>query len=171
MPFTSRNGRSHATQQARVGAAVRRLGFTFVEILTVFTIFGIMSVFAVPKLRGYKEKADLRSAKQHLTAYLTTARAAGIRRGRATNFVVATGDNISVTTDSSGTMVPLARPFGMKDVYKTTLPKGPMTITFDRRGFATSLGATAIIVVQNTSGKDSVCVTRLGVIMVDACTP
>ena len=151
----------------------RRYGFTFVEILTVFMIFGIMSVFAVPRLRNYKTGADVRSAKQHLTSYLTTARHVAMRRGRLTTFAVETNDNLLVTTDSSGIMVPVARSFGMKDVYKTTLPKGLMTLTFDRRGFVTNLGTStlSVIVVQSGGIKDSVCVSKLGVIMVDACTP
>lgn len=171
MPLHAFNdARSRATHHDRGAPALHsRLGFTFVEILTVFTLFGIITVMAVPRLRGYKEQADLRSAKQHVASHLTAARAAAMRRGRLTTFS-GTIDDITVTTDSSGLQVPLARTVSIKDVYKAKL-KDAVTVTFDRRGFATSLAATQPIVVHNAHGRDSVCVTRLGVIMVDACTP
>lgn len=136
----------------------------------MFVVFGLVTSFAVPRLRGYKEQADLRSSKQHLTSYLTSARAASVRRGRAATFTAAANHTISTSVDSNGVQVPLAPPFSMSVAYKVTLPI-TAAVTFDRRGFATSLAATQVIVVTNGTKRDSVCVTRLGVIITDGCTP
>jgi prepilin-type N-terminal cleavage/methylation domain-containing protein len=155
----------------REPAPRRPSGFTFIEILTVFIVFGIVTAFAMPHLRGYRDKAQLRSAREHVTSYLTLARAAAIRRGRAATFTVTANNDVSVTLDSSGVQLTLAQPFAMGKVYGVTLPGGATSVTFDRRGFATSLASTASLVVSNIAGRDSVCVTRLGVIMPSRCTP
>jgi len=148
-----------------------RRGFTFVEVLTVFTVFGIVSLMAAPRLRGMREQAHLRSAKQHIAAYLTSARAAAIRRGRPATFAATADNRVSVTVDSSGVQVVLAPEFSINEVYSAALPGGATTVTFDRRGFAASLAATRVIPVSTPHGRDSVCVTRLGNILVDGCAP
>ena len=45
---------------------LRRPGFTFVEILTAMTVFGILTAVAVPRYRQFKERAYVATMKSEL---------------------------------------------------------------------------------------------------------
>jgi prepilin-type N-terminal cleavage/methylation domain-containing protein len=146
----------------------RRAGFTFVEVLVVFVLFGLIAAMAAPHFDYMRSASNVRSAKDQLAAYVTVARAASIRRGKPAEFH-ASGNSMWVTVDSSGTQVSLARTVYLDSTFKVTLTPPVPVVRFDSRGFS-SLAASQNFVIARDAVSDTVCVTRVGIIIRKGCT-
>lgn len=145
-----------------------RRGFSIAELLVVLIVSGVVMRIAVPRFAAMRDRMSLRSAKQQMAAYLVTARAAAIRRSTTAVFSV---QNSTITarvkrpdgTQSSlGGAVPLLSARGV-----AVSPGGSSTadtIAYDSRGMAAGLSATKVYVLTRNSKKDSICVSRLGLI-------
>jgi prepilin-type N-terminal cleavage/methylation domain-containing protein len=144
-----------------------RRGFSIVELLVVLIVSGVVMAMALPRFAAMRDRMSLRSAKQQMAAYLVTTRAAAIRRSATAVFSVS-NSTISAkvklptgTQTSLGGTVPLVSARGV-----TVTPGGsstPDTIAYDSRGMA-NLTATRVYVLTRNSKKDSICVSRLGLI-------
>ena len=145
-----------------------RRGFSFIEILMVFTIFGLVVAITLPRFNYVRAGSNVRAAKVQISSQLASARAAAIRRGRSAQFHAA-ADSIWVTVDSAGVQRVLIRKLGLGDAYDVSLSATNQTITFDSRGLVTDLAATAKYVLTRGERRDSVCVSRLGVDLRRGC--
>jgi prepilin-type N-terminal cleavage/methylation domain-containing protein len=157
-PSTVRRSRRHARA---------RRGFSVIELLVVLIVSGVVMAIGVPRFAAMRDRMSLRSAKQQMAAYLVTARASAIRRSATAVFSVS-NSTISAkvklpdgTQSSLGGTVPLVSARGV-----TVSPGGnstPDTIAYDSRGMA-NLQSTRVYVLTRNSKKDSLCVSRLGLI-------
>lgn len=144
-----------------------RRGFSIVELLVVLIVSGVVMRMALPRFAAMRDRMSLRSAKQQMAAYLVTTRAAAIRRSSTAVFSVQ-NSTISArvkrpdgTQSSLGGTVPLVSARGV-----AVSPGGTSTadtIAYDSRGMA-NLQATRVYVLTRNSKKDSICVSRLGLI-------
>lgn len=153
-----------------------RPGFTFIEILMVFAILGIVLTFGLPRFVDARSSLAVRSARDNVSAYLATARAAAIRRGQPARFVV-DGSTIDVLVQTApGVFVPLTdrdgvsasrRDLGQQFAVEIEV-SGATTIEYNSRGFA-QLGGTQRFRLVRDEKRDSVCVSGLGVISREGC--
>ena len=87
---------------ARLSRAHRsNAGFTLVELATIAVLIVLILAAAFPKVHSAYSAETVREARYLTEAYLTTARAASVQKGRTTVFHSA-GQRVWVTTDSSG---------------------------------------------------------------------
>src|SRR5205809_640330 len=146
MPLAHAPGRQHRSQPLFQEAFVLNLsisrrpriaGFTFIEMLLVFVIMGIMLSITVKSVRGTWVASSRRSASREVTSYLFRARAIAIQQSR-TAWLVRSGNVLKIMVDSSGTPVRLGTQIDMSARYGATLgaPSGKDTVQFDPRGFA-----------------------------------
>ncbi len=144
-----------------------RRGFTIIELLTVFIIAGIVMAITLPKLSGLADMNGVRAAKQQLSSYIVVARASGIRRGQRSQFRIAAG-SLSVLVDSSGSFVKIRPDLALATTQKVTITTGGATaadsIMFNTRGFSSNLTGTHVYVITRGTAKDSICVSKLGLI-------
>jgi prepilin-type N-terminal cleavage/methylation domain-containing protein len=145
-----------------------RAGFTFVEVLVVFILFGLIAALASPKFDYLRASSNMRSAKDQLAAYVSVARAASIRRGRPAQFHLST-NSVWVTVDSSGTQVAATRTFYLDSAFQVTVTPSASVVQFDRRGFS-SMAASQNFVLARDDLRDTVCVSMVGVITKKGCT-
>jgi Tfp pilus assembly protein FimT len=148
----------------------RRRGFTVQELLVVIVVAGLMMKIGLPKLGTMKNKNNLRAAKQQVMAYIVDARAAAVRRSRTGHFI-RTSNTIQAKVDSASTVVKVTSTVQLDKTKNITVAISGSAATtdsihFDPRGFATNLtgSRTYVLTVTGTTTKDSVCVSRLGLI-------
>lgn len=154
-----------------------RHGFSFIEMLMVFVILGIILSLGLPRFTDARRSLAVRSARDNVAAYMATARAAAIRRGQPARFVVS-GTTIDVEVETAnGAFVPLtvradgttaSRRDLATDFGVLIESSGATTIEYNPRGFA-QLGGTQRFAVVREEKRDSVCVSGLGVIMRQGC--
>jgi type II secretory pathway pseudopilin PulG len=147
----------------------RAAGFTFIEMMIVFVVLGIMTMMMVRTVRGSWYAASRRSATRDVTAYLFRGRSIAIQQSRAA-WVVRSGDVLKILVDSSGTPVQLGTQLDFWQRYGAHLGASPTdTIPFDPRGFAPYPTLAPRIIVQYAGRTDTVCVTGLGKITGRSC--
>lgn len=145
-----------------------RRGFTLTEMLIVIIIVGIITAVALPKLDSARTKAALRSAKQELAAYLATTRAAAIRRSQPAQFYTASNKIWATVAQPDGTRASLTGSVYLDRSLNVTITIGTAvgatdSIIFDPRGMATLTSSKKFVLTRNST-KDSLCVSRLGLI-------
>jgi len=135
--------------------------------MVVLVIAGIVMSMSLPKFASMRDRMSVRSAKQQLTSYLATARAAAIRQSQSGHFH-ANGNSIwSSVNQPDGTVANVSKSVSLmtaRGVAVTLSGSAPSqdSIVFDSRG----IGATAAhkYMLTRNGVKDSVCVSRLGLI-------
>ena len=156
-----------------------RGGFTVVELLLVITMVGAVVAIAMPKMRAFRDTSAVRSARLELTSAIEAARAASIQRGRPARVRIA-NDTILVTVDTgaAGSTTQRYAMLGPKSlrgehaVSVTGKAASDTGIAFDSRGLASPrLAQTAVFVLERNGTRDSVCVSRLGMLLPSRCTP
>lgn len=144
-----------------------RRGFSIVEMLVVMIIAGLVMKMALPRFAAMRDRMSLRSAKQQMGAYLVTARATAIRRARTSTFKVKNNTIWVTTTKSDGTDSTIALNVPLQTARGVTVSKQGIgaddAIPFDSRGMAILNNARTYVLTRN-SIKDSLCVSRLGLI-------
>ena len=157
-----------------------RGGFTMVELLLVIAMVGAVVAIAMPKMRTFRDASAVRSARLQLVTAVEAARAAAIQRGRQARVRVR-GDSVLVTVDtgspgaaSTGTFTVLSTIPLMKEHAVTVSLASPTDtiIGFDSRGLASPrLDPTRVYVLTRGAMRDSVCVSRLGMLLPARCAP
>jgi Tfp pilus assembly protein FimT len=155
-----------------------RRGVTLTEIMAVVVLTIIVTAVAFPRLKDTRRAASMQSARTQVESYLTVARSIAIRNGvRA--FLIREGNTLRIMADSTNglvTVVPPIRLDSVSNVVLSTLSgKDADTIVYDNRGIAVNLDGTQKIYITVASGfygegtKDSICVTRLGLVLDRKC--
>ncbi len=144
-------------------------GFTFIEMMIVFVVLGIMLSIMVKSVRGTWVASSRRSGSREVTAYLFRARAIAIQQSR-TAWLVRSGNVLKIMVDSSGTPVRLGTSIDLSQRYGATLSASPKdTIQFDTRGFVANVTQTPKLIVKIGAVADTLCVTGLGRITTRSC--
>ena len=158
-----------------------RRGFSLPELLVVIAIMGILTGFAIPKIRTFKATNNMRSAQAQVASSIATARAAAVQKGNQGRFVLR-GNNLAVEVradtsrtvgvSQTGTLVllsniPLNERYGVSVTVRTAADS---EVFFDARGFGrTGSGSMARIILTGSGKTDSVCVSSIGLIMKQGC--
>lgn len=144
-----------------------RRGFTLVETVVVLIIASIAMAISLPKFAGMRDRMSVRSAKQQVTAYLATARAAAIRQSQSSQFHIVSSTIWSTVNQPDGTNITVSKSVPLNTARGVTITLGGSSpsdsIMFDSRGMS-STGSSRTYVITRNSTKDSVCVSRLGLI-------
>jgi type II secretory pathway pseudopilin PulG len=149
----------------RHGAA----GFTFLELLIIFAVVGIVVAITGRSISGAFSASARRAASREVTAYLFRARTIAIQQSR-TAWMVRTTNSLKVLVDSSGTKVQLGTPIDLSVRYGATLTSTPKdTVQFDQRGFIVYSATIQKFIVTRSSKSDTLCVTGLGRITIRSC--
>jgi type IV pilus assembly protein PilA len=136
-------------------------GLTFVELLVVSAIIGIMVTLLVPLYTQWNARTQLRQAVTEINSDLTIARMAAMNRNQpVTVSVTLASSRVSVATaDGSGSQVLPGRTMYFHVTGATSTPaptpsSAPITVTFSPRGLRTSATGTAtqLITFSNTYG-------------------
>ncbi len=146
----------------------RRNGVTVIELLTVMVIVGIVFTLSLPRLDALVEVNSVRAAKRQVQSYIVVARAAAIRRGTTSAFKFSNSTMWVTSTGSTGTVTTIRDSIALARTQKVTLTvSGGGTsdsISFSARGFSSNLTGNRTYVFTRGSSKDSICVTKLGLI-------
>jgi prepilin-type N-terminal cleavage/methylation domain-containing protein len=148
---------------------MRRRAYTTIELLIVMVITGVMAAAVTKPISRTWRESSRQAAGRETAAYLYRARAAAVQQSRTTWFV-RSGDIIKILTDSSGVVVPFGSPLNMNARHGVTVEATRDTITFDPRGFTRLLTPAPRLIVRNTSGADTLCITGLGTISTRTCS-
>ncbi len=144
-----------------------RFAFTIIELITVMSIIGILTVIALPKFAETVRNSKVRSARDEVVAYFMRAHAVAIQRGQRTHVRVA-GDRMSVVTEANGVEETVLA----SDLYSghgVSLYATQNEFTYDPRGFAQNIpGAGRVLVTRDTRSMP-VCVTGLGKAYLNGC--
>jgi Tfp pilus assembly protein FimT len=149
----------------------QRAGLTTAELIVVVAIVTIVMAIGVPRFTQQQTSTDVRAARDEIASYLATTRAAAIQRGRDARFTLK-GDTIAVERDQGqGVWVSVRAPHSLAQAFNVSVASTPSItqITYNGRGTAKALASTQRIVVTRSTKKDSVCVTRFGMIMRKGC--
>lgn len=134
-----------------------------IELMIAVVLMGIIAAIGGPKLGSIRDRASVRSATQQLGAYVATTRAAAIRRGMRANFKTR-ADTMWIEIQQPGAPELLAPRIPLSETFNVSLTTLTDSIVFDARGFAIAPAGSSKYVVTRASAKDSICVTRLGMV-------
>ena len=147
-----------------------RAGFSFAELMVVFTIIGIVVAIGVPRFDYMRTTSRVRSARDQIASSLATARAAAIQRGRPSRVHLESGVLMIEVQDAAGGWHKLREPVNFQSTLGVAVEPAPNDqITYNSRGFARVAGGRQIYVISSREIVDSVCVSGLGVVMRRGC--
>jgi len=151
---------------------MNKRGFTFIEILIVMVIIGVIASFGIPRIRDSMLKVNIRSARVGFSMLAVTARQAAVARGCRGVLHITTGTSGSVwvttckltATGNAGTAVDtIGVPTGLASRYGVSIASTVDSIQYDPRGI--SIGYTRAVVTFTASGTsytDSAVVNAIG---------
>ena len=139
-----------------------------VEVLAVIVIMSLIMVVAAPKLGAARERGNLSSAKVQVASTIATARAAAIRRGTRASFNVEK-NQVSVSVLNAGKWELLGPAIPLDSLYRVELEASSNAVVFDQRGVAVGLPNAVTFAINHHKLRDSVCVSRAGMIMSQEC--
>ena len=154
-----------------------RKGVTLIEIMTAVGLAIIMTAVAFPKLKETRRAANMQSAKTQVESYLSVARSVAIRNG-VRSFLIRDGNTMRILADSGNGLVVVVRPMALDTISNVLLTSASGrtadTLIYDNRGMAVNLAGTQKFYITTKSGvgagvKDSICVTRLGLVLDRNC--
>lgn len=145
-----------------------RRGFSMVEMVVVLVISGVVLSITLPKFAAMRDSMNLRSAKQEFGAYLMSARAAAVRQSQSSQFHIRGNTAWTTVNQPNGTNTSVnqrLRLFRTRNVIITMDGSSPNdSIVYDARGIASYPRARRTFVLTLNNIKDSVCVSRAGLI-------
>jgi prepilin-type N-terminal cleavage/methylation domain-containing protein len=142
-----------------------RRGFSFVEMLIVFIIIGVVAAFGIPRLLQGVQKSNVRSAKVALSTMVAKARAAAVARGCNATVTLTSGPTGTVSVsvcrvNASGTEM-LGGVDSLAARYKLTMTPSATFMQFDPRGLSVG-NATMTVRFTSSTATDSVMINQLG---------
>lgn len=149
------------------GRTMGNRGFSFIEMLVVFIIVGIVVAMGMPRLRDSLEKTNIRSAKAGMATLVAKARAAAVSRGCTATMTLTSGKTgtvaISVCNIAGGGAQILGGVDSLAARYKVTMTSSAPSMQFDPRGLSVNYSGMTVR-FSNISGSisDSVMINPLG---------
>ncbi len=148
-------------------------GFSLIEILVVVIIIGIVAALAFPGAGRARDRGNVASARAQLSSMLSTARSAAIQRNRNAE-LRRNGSTFYVAYANAGTGDTVVRPKPFDEAYNVVVSQDASTwatdvISFDARGMARGLTSNPKIFITGKHKTDTVCITRLGVLLQRGC--
>ena len=140
-----------------------RRGFTFIEMMTVIVLIGIIAAFGVPRLRGSLEKQNVRSSKAAIATLVATARSVAVQRGCAATLNM-NADSVWVTAcgvNPPAASVKVGSKQFVASIYGVRLNPSAATLVYDPRGISTVFQTTTVQVI-GPMYRDSVVINQLG---------
>jgi len=142
---------------------MNRRGFTFVEMMTVIVLVGIIAALGIPRLRGSLEKQNVRSGKAAIATLVATARSVAVQRSCPATlnmnadsvWVTACGVNPPAASVTVGTKKFVASAYGV------TLSSTAPTLVYDPRGLSTQFVTTTVHIIGAVY-RDSVIINQVG---------
>ena len=145
---------------------MRTRGFTFIEVLIVMVLIGIIAALGIPRIRDAIQKNNVRGARAALGTLVAKARGAAVQRGcrSAIHFTSGTAGTVWITackvsnsalTDTLGGVEQLAVR------YNLTLTAGADSVTFMPNGVSPDNTLTVLRVSSNGI-TDSVMINQVG---------
>lgn len=135
--------------------------------MVVLIIASIAMAISLPKFAAMRDRMAVRSAKQQLNSYLVTARAAAIRQSQSSQFHVLSNTIWTTVNQPDGTNISVSKSVSLSNARGVTVTLGGSapndSIMFDSRGMS-STGSSRTYVLTRNSTKDSICISRLGLI-------
>ena len=133
-------------------------------MLIVIVMISVLALVAIPRFASINGKRHLESARMRVAAALVTARQAAIQKGQTVQFKLANNRVTVKATD--GDTTDLVSPIPLNTLYKvtTTTTVNPLTIDFSSRGFAMLSDNTTKIELDRSGTKDSVVITKTGMV-------
>jgi prepilin-type N-terminal cleavage/methylation domain-containing protein len=145
---------------------MRQRGFSFVEILIVMVLIGIIASLGIPRIKSAVEKTNVRSARVAAGTLVVKARAAAIQRGCASaiHFTSGVSGTVWVTTckvnvsgvDTLGGIERLAAR------YNVTLTASSDSVRYMPNGVALGNNANTVLTFVSNSARDSVVINSVG---------
>src|SRR5947208_16440847 len=138
---------------------MRTRGFTFIEVLIVMVLIGIIAALGMPRTRDAIQKTNVHAARAALGTLVAKARGAAVQRGckSAIHFTSGSGGTVWITackvsnsalTDTLGGIEQLAAR------YSVTLTAGAEPVTFMPNGVSSANGMKLVKVpASGTSGS------------------
>lgn len=179
LPGSSGRRDARRARPSAARAAGSPAGFTLLEMMIVVIAMAVIAALATPKISGFRSRAQLNSARQQMAATVDAARSAAIQRGRPA-WVRRVGNRLIAEVDTAprGVTAPVMRVMvaGPMDTLFNAVIDSPTphdtAVRWDGRGFAMPRPAQTIrFVVTNKAGRDSVCISRVGIILPRRCLP
>src|SRR5881409_2521321 len=155
------------TTAARTGGAMRRSGFTFVEILIVMIIIGLIAALGIPRIRSALQSQNVRSARAAVGTMVAKARAAAVQRSCRATLQLRSAGTAWVTackTTAIGATGALDTLGGVENVagrWNLTMSETRDSVRFDPRGLNVDYQTTVVRFVSG-SIRDSVIINQLG---------
>jgi prepilin-type N-terminal cleavage/methylation domain-containing protein len=150
-----------------------RAGFTLLELMIVMSMVVMLTTITFPRLSRWRTRYELRSAKVHVATAIATARAAAVQKGRRARLRVV-GNRISVTVDTNaaGLAATVIPPTDLYDRYGVTIRMEGGTgdsLVYVSRGVVEQLGAMPRYYFAGPAGRDSLCVSGVGLLVKKGC--
>ena len=153
------------------GSSQSRRGFTLIETMVVLVIAGITMAIAMPKFAGMRDRMSVRSAKQQFSSYLATARAAAIRQSQLGHFHANSNTIWSNVNQPDGTSINVSKSVSLMNARGVAVTLGGSApsqrldhLRFARHEHQHPYAAGRTYVFTRNGFKDSICVSRLGLI-------
>jgi len=145
---------------------MRTRGFTFIEVLIVMVLIGIIAALGIPRIRAAIQKNNVRGARAALGTLVAKARGAAVQRGcrSAIHFTSGTAGTVWITackvsnsalTDTLGGVEQLAVR------YSVTFTAGADSVTFMPNGVSPDNTLTVLRLSSNGIA-DSVMINQVG---------
>ena len=146
---------------------MRQRGFTFVEILIVMVLIGIIASLGIPRIRGAIYKQNVRSARVSTSTVLVKARAAAVQRGCAASVHFTSGTNgvIWITVCKANTSVGVDTLGGIERIasrYSVTFTASTDSIRYMPNGLALNNNAGTTLKFVSSPYSDSLVVNSVG---------
>ena len=151
--------------------SMKRAGFTLIEMMVVVAMISIMVAIAAPRVRTIRDRSNLRAARDEVATALSVARSAAVQKGTVATFIVR-HDTVRVALNKGLGQVMLP-PRALDVLYGVELKPADAdtAMTFDSRGFVPDRTGPVTYYLTVAGLKDSLCVSRLGIVTKKGCVP
>jgi prepilin-type N-terminal cleavage/methylation domain-containing protein len=150
----------------------RRSGVSFVELMIVLSIVGILAAVSLPRLARLKDQSELATATSRFTRAVMAARQVAIQRGK-TAYFKQSSNNIWVIVDTTGTnadSVLVTAQLNIKALHNVDVtPSNLVSIPYDPRGVSSQATKQVFTFTHRSGLVDSLCISRLGNTIRDRC--
>lgn len=145
---------------------MRNRGFTFIEILIVMILIGVIAAIGIPRIRNAVQKTNVRAARAALSTIVAKARAAAVQRGctSALHFTSGTSGRVWITLCKVNSTVGQDTLGGMEQIaarYNVTFLPSRDSVRFMPNGILLDNVNTTLRVTWNTI-TDSIMINSVG---------